>query len=169
MTERRYVLALDQGTTSSRALVIDEGGGVMATAQRSFAQIFPEPGWVEHDPIEIWSTQIGVAAEALAHAGLDAADIAAVGIVNQRETTLVWDRRTGEPVYNAIVWQDRRTAEFCERLRSDGQEGMIQARTGLLADAYFSASSCAGFSTMLTGFGRVRSEGSFALGPWTAG
>lgn len=140
MTERRYVLALDQGTTSSRALVIDERGGVVATAQRSFAQIFPEPGWVEHDPIEIWSTQIGVAAEALAHAGLDAADIAAVGIVNQRETTLVWDRRTGEPVYNAIVWQDRRTAEFCEDLRTDGREAMIQAKTGLLADAYFSAS-----------------------------
>ena len=140
MAERRYVLALDQGTTSSRALVIDERGAVAATAQRSFPQIFPEPGWVEHDPIEIWSSQIGVAAEALAHAGLDAAEIAAVGIVNQRETTLVWDRRSGEPVYNAIVWQDRRTAEFCERLRTEGHEPTIQATTGLLADAYFSAS-----------------------------
>ncbi len=140
MAERRYVLALDQGTTSSRALVIDERGAVVATAQRTFPQIFPQPGWVEHDAIDIWSSQIGVAAEALAHAGLDAVDIAAVGIVNQRETTLVWDRRTGEPVYHAIVWQDRRTAEFCERLRADGHEPTIQAKTGLLADAYFSAS-----------------------------
>jgi glycerol kinase len=108
MAERQYVLALDQGTTSSRALVVDESGAVVATAQRDFSQIFPEPGWVEHDPIELWSSQIGVAAEALAHAGLREGEIAAVGIVNQRETTLVWDRRTGEPVYNAIVWQDRR-------------------------------------------------------------
>ena len=140
MAERRYVLALDQGTTSSRALVIDESGRVAATAQRSFSQIFPRAGWVEHDPIEIWSSQIGVAAEALAHAGLETTEVTAVGIVNQRETTLVWDRRTGEPVYNAIVWQDRRTADFCERLRRDGYESKIQARTGLLADAYFSAS-----------------------------
>ncbi len=138
--ERRFVLALDQGTTSSRALVIDESGEVAATAQRGFEQIFPQPGWVEHDPIHLWSSEIGVAAEALAHAGLETTDIAAVGIVNQRETTLVWDRRTGEPVYNAIVWQDRRTSGFCERLRAEGHEPMIQARTGLLADAYFSAS-----------------------------
>ncbi len=137
---QRFVLALDQGTTSSRALVIDESGAVAATAQRAFKQIFPRPGWVEHDPIDLWSTQIGVAAEALAHAGLDASEMAAVGIVNQRETTLVWDRRTGEPVSNAIVWQDRRTAEFCEGLRAGGHEPMIQAKTGLLADAYFSAS-----------------------------
>ena len=140
MAKPRFILALDQGTTSSRALVIDDSGAVAATAQRAFEQIFPQPGWVEHDPIDLWSSQIGVAAEALAHAGLDAEDIAAVGIVNQRETTLVWDRRTGEPVYNAIVWQDRRTAEFCERLRADGHEAVIQERTGLLADAYFSAS-----------------------------
>ena len=140
MGGRRYVLALDQGTTSSRALVIDQAGTVVATAQRTFPQIFPQPGWVEHDPVEIWSSQIGTAAEALAHAGLDATDIAAMGIVNQRETTLVWDRRTSEPVYNAIVWQDRRTSDFCEQLRADGHEPMIQSRTGLLADAYFSAS-----------------------------
>ena len=140
MGKRRFVLALDQGTTSSRALVIDEAGAVIATAQRTFPQIFPKPGWVEHDPLEIWSSQIGTAAEALAHAGLDASDMAAVGIVNQRETTLVWDRKTGEPVYNAIVWQDRRTSEFCEQLRRDGHEVTIQAKTGLLADAYFSAS-----------------------------
>ena len=140
MAGRQYVLALDQGTTSSRALIIDERGAVKATAQRTFPQIFPRPGWVEHDAIDIWSSQIGVAAEALAHAGLEAGDIAAVGIVNQRETTVVWDRKTGEPVCHAIVWQDRRTAEFCERLRTDGHEGMIQEKTGLLADAYFSAS-----------------------------
>ena len=157
MTERRYVLALDQGTTSSRALVIDESGAVAATAQRTFPQIFPEPGWVEHDPLEIWSSQIGVAAEALAYAGLDASEIAAVGIVNQRETTLVWDRRTGEPVYNAIVWQDRRTAAFCDRLRTDGHEPAIQAKTGLLADAYFSASKLRWFLEQVEGV-RARAE-----------
>lgn len=140
MAKRQYILALDQGTTSSRALIIDRSGAVVASAHRPFRQIFPQPGWVEHDPVEIWSSQIGTAAEALAHAGLNASDMAAVGIVNQRETTVVWDRRTGEPVHNAIVWQDRRTADFCDQLRADGHEPAIQARSGLLADAYFSGS-----------------------------
>ena len=135
-----YILALDQGTTSSRAIVFDADGAVKAVAQKEFTQIFPKAGWVEHDPHEIWASQIGVAIEALGRARLHASDIAAVGITNQRETTVVWDRDTGEPVHNAIVWQDRRTAEFCERLKADGAGTMVQEKTGLLIDAYFSAS-----------------------------
>jgi len=137
---RKYILALDQGTTSSRAMVIDDAGKVVSIRQRPFQQIFPKPGWVEHSPTEIWSSQSGVATEALAAADLTERDIAAIGITNQRETTILWDRETGEPVYNAIVWQDRRTAEFCDELRTRGDAEMIQARTGLLPDAYFSGS-----------------------------
>src|SRR3954452_21842409 len=117
-----YVLALDQGTTSSRAIVFDESGSQVAVAQREFRQIFPRPGWVEHDPREIWDSQLAVAREALARAGLSARDVAALGITNQRETTLVWDRATGTPLGNAIVWQDRRTADDCERLKRQGIE-----------------------------------------------
>src|SRR6058998_357491 len=127
-----YILALDQGTTSSRAIVFDRDGGVRAVAQRGFQQIFPHAGWVEHDPQEIWASQIGVATEALARAGLRAADVAAIGITNQRETTIVWDRESGDPIHNAIVWQDRRTADFCERLKADGAGETIQSKTGLL-------------------------------------
>ncbi|WP_188759175.1 glycerol kinase GlpK [Edaphobacter acidisoli] len=140
MANRQYILALDQGTTSSRAMVIDETGSVVSIKQHPFQQIFPQPGWVEHNPTEIWSSQSGVATEALAEANLTERDIAAIGITNQRETTVLWDRETGEPVYNAIVWQDRRTAEFCDALRTRGEAAMIQAKTGLLPDAYFSAS-----------------------------
>ena len=140
MTPTRYILALDQGTTSSRAMVIDESGAVRGMAQRTFHQIYPQPGWVEHDPVEIWSTQIGSVAEALASAGINREQIAAIGITNQRETTVVWDRSTGEPIHNAIVWQDRRTAEFCDRLRAEGLAEIIQQRSGLLPDAYFSGS-----------------------------
>ena len=111
-----YILALDQGTTSSRAIVFDQNGGIHTVAQKEFTQIFPRAGWVEHDANEIWASQIGVAIEALGRAGLRPRDIAAIGITNQRETTLIWDRATGEPIHNAIVWQDRRTAEYCERL-----------------------------------------------------
>jgi glycerol kinase len=136
----RYILALDQGTTSSRALLFDAEGRVRSVAQREFTQIFPQPGWVEHDPEEIAASQIAVALEALSHAQLQRSDIAAIGITNQRETTIVWDRTTGKPIYNAIVWQDRRTAEFCSELKAQGHENMIQQRTGLLVDAYFSAS-----------------------------
>ena len=121
-------------------MLIDAYGVVRGLGQRAFAQIYPRPGWVEHDPIEIWSTQIGSAAEALANAGVGNAELAAIGITNQRETTIVWDRRTGDPIYNAIVWQDRRTAEFCDKLRTDGFAEMIQRKSGLLPDAYFSAS-----------------------------
>ncbi|MBN9616940.1 MAG: glycerol kinase [Acidobacteriales bacterium 59-55] len=137
---KRYILALDQGTTSSRAMVIDDAGNVVSIRQRPFKQIFPRPGWVEHSPTEIWSSQSGVATEVLAAADLTERDIAAIGITNQRETTVLWDRATGEPVYNAIVWQDRRTAEFCDGLRERGDAPMIQAKTGLLPDAYFSGS-----------------------------
>ncbi len=133
-----YVLALDQGTTSSRAIVFDHAGAVRAVAQREFEQIFPRPGWVEHDAREIWSSQAGVAAEALARAGLSAADVAAIGITNQRETTVVWDRATGEPVYHAIVWQDRRTSGYCDQLKADGKADLFRRKTGLVLDAYFS-------------------------------
>jgi glycerol kinase len=135
-----YILALDQGTTSSRAIVFDHDGAIRAVAQKEFTQIFPATGWVEHDPGEIWASQIGVAVEALGRAQVRSNDVAAIGITNQRETTIVWDRETGEPVYNAIVWQDRRTADYCQRLKSQGAGETIQARTGLLIDAYFSAS-----------------------------
>ena len=134
-----YLLALDQGTTSSRAIVFDRSGKPVATAQREFRQIFPRPGWVEHDPQEIWASQLAVAREALQGAGARASDLAAIGITNQRETTLVWDKASGEPVGNAIVWQDRRTAELCEQLKREGLEPLFTSRTGLLLDPYFAA------------------------------
>src|SRR5215831_16109528 len=133
-----YILALDQGTTSSRAIVFDRDGSIRAVAQREFAQIYPQPGWVEHDPMEIWASQFGVMAEVLAKAGLSAADIAAIGITNQRETTILWERASGKPVANAIVWQDRRTAPDCDALREAGHASMIARKTGLVIDAYFS-------------------------------
>ena len=135
-----FILALDQGTTSSRAIVFDEHQRVVGSAQRTFQQIFPRPGWVEHDPQEIWQSQIHVAVEALSKAKIDKTQIAGIGITNQRETTVVWDRRTGQPLYNAIVWQDRRTEELCNKLRNNGHEAEIQQATGLLLDPYFSAS-----------------------------
>src|SRR5215831_12778749 len=135
-----YILAFDQGTTSSRAILFDHDAQVVGVGQQEFRQIFPKPGWVEHDAQEIWATQIAVAIQALGRAGLRPRDVAAIGITNQRETTVVWDRETGDPVYNAIVWQDRRTADYCERLKKEGAGETIQAKTGLLIDAYFSAS-----------------------------
>jgi glycerol kinase len=134
------ILALDQGTTSSRAILFDHAGGARAVAQQEFRQIFPQAGWVEHDPNEIWRSQLDVARTALANAGLKARDVAAIGITNQRETTVVWDRRTGEPIHNAIVWQDRRTAGFCDELKRAGHRDLIQKKTGLVIDAYFSGS-----------------------------
>jgi len=133
-----FILALDEGTTSARAIVFDRAGRVRAVAQKEFTQIFPQPGWVEHDPNEIWAAQLAVTAEALARAGLQARDIAAIGITNQRETAIVWDRATGVPIYNAIVWQDRRTAGCCDALKAAGREAVIAERTGLVVDAYFS-------------------------------
>ena len=135
----KYILSLDQGTTSSRAILFDHAGSIVAVAQKEFPQIFPKPGWVEHNPRDIWSTQAGVAAEVLTKANVGAADVAAIGITNQRETTVVWDRTTGEPVYNAIVWQDRRTAGICDRLRARKLDRVIRRKTGLVLDAYFSA------------------------------
>src|SRR5436190_6680217 len=134
------ILALDQGTTSSRAILFEHSGAVRAIAQKEFRQIFPQTGWVEHDPLEIWSSQLGVAREVLAKAGLKATDVAAIGMTNQRETTVIWDRRTGHPIHNAIVWQDRRTADFCDQLKRAGHGSLISGKTGLVIDAYFSGS-----------------------------
>lgn len=133
-----YILSFDQGTTSSRAIIFDRKGSIIATAQKEFTQIFPQPGWVEHDANEIWSTQLGVATEAILKGGLTARDVAAIGITNQRETTVVWDRQTQLPICNAIVWQDRRTAGYCDQLKKDGHATMIREKTGLVTDAYFS-------------------------------
>jgi len=160
----RFVMALDQGTTSSRAIVFDEAGVARAKAQREFRQIFPRPGWVEHDPREIWSTQIAVAGEALRSAGIGAGELAAIGITNQRETTLVWDRRTGEPIHNAIVWQDRRTAPLCGRLKAEGREAEIRARTGLVVDAYFSGTKLAWLLDHVAGARVAAEEGRLAFG-----
>lgn len=133
-----YILAFDQGTTSCRALIFDKKGTIISTSQREFTQYFPQPGWVEHDAMEIWSTQVAMAAETVTKKGLEAKDIAAIGITNQRETIVVWDKKTGKPVYNAIVWQDKRTAEYCDLLKSEGKSAWIREKTGLVIDAYFS-------------------------------
>ncbi len=134
-----YILALDQGTTSSRSMLFDKQGNIISTAQKEFKQIYPQPGWVEHDANEIWSTQIGTMAEAVAKAHINMKQVAGIGITNQRETTVVWDRKTGLPIYNAIVWQDRRTAAYCDELKAADHAGRIQQKTGLIIDAYFSA------------------------------
>ena len=138
MTEKKYVLALDQGTTSSRAIVFDHDGVIRSVSQKEFTQYFPKPGWVEHDPMEIWSSEASVISEALAAIGAKGGDVASIGITNQRETTIVWDAATGKPVYNAIVWQDRRTAGYCDSLKAEGLLEKIRSKTGLLIDAYFS-------------------------------
>ncbi len=137
-------MALDQGTTSSRAIIFDHSGAIRRVAQKEFKQIYPQAGWVEHDPREIWSSQIEVARSALSAAGLQASDITAIGITNQRETTVVWDRRTGEPIHNAIVWQDRRTSGFCDELKRAGHGPIIARKTGLVIDAYFSGRTLRG-------------------------
>ena len=159
-----YVLALDQGTTSSRALLFDQEGTVRAVAQREFDQIFPQPGWVEHQPEQIASSQIAVAREALSKVGAQPSDVAAIGIANQRETTIVWNRETGEPVHNAIVWQDRRTADSCERLRSEGHGPLIQQRTGLLIDSYFSATKISWILDDVPGTRALAEAGKLAFG-----
>jgi glycerol kinase len=160
----QYVLALDQGTTSSRALLFDREGKVCSVAQQEFDQIFPQPGWVEHNPQQIASSQIAVALEALSKAGARLGDVAAIGIANQRETTIVWNRATGEPVHNAIVWQDRRTADFCERLRSEGHGPLIQQRTGLLIDSYFSATKISWILENVRGARFLADAGKLAFG-----
>ena len=137
---KKYILALDQGTSSSRAIIFASQGKIKATSQMEFTQIFPKPGWVEHNPMEIWSSQASVIAEAITSIGINGRNIAGIGITNQRETTIVWDAETGEPVYNAIVWQDRRTSRFCDRLKKKkGLTETIRNKTGLIIDPYFSA------------------------------
>ena len=162
--QKQYILALDQGTTSSRAIVFDRAGNIVSLAQKEFRQIYPQAGWVEHDPLEIWGSQAGVAAEAVAQAGLESSNVAAIGITNQRETTIVWDRQTGHPVYNAIVWQDRRTASYCDSLKRDGLEGMIREKTGLPIDAYFSGSKIKWILDNVEGARAKAEQGKLAFG-----
>ncbi|MBM3875805.1 MAG: glycerol kinase GlpK [Verrucomicrobia bacterium] len=159
-----HILALDQGTTSSRAILFDHAGNVTAVAQQEFPQIFPKPGWVEHNPDDIWSSQAGVAAGVLAKAGIAARDVAAIGITNQRETAVVWDRATGRPIHNAIVWQDRRTAAACDTLRARGLAKLIQRKTGLVVDAYFSATKLAWILKHVPGAKARAKRGELAFG-----
>lgn len=159
-----FLLALDQGTTSSRAIIFDDGGAIVASAQREFSQHYPRPGWVEHDPVEIWETQVGVATLALKNARLGSGDIAAIGIANQRETTVVWERATGRPICSAIVWQDRRTAAVCDRLRADGYEPLIRSKTGLVPDAYFSGTKIAWILDHIPRARKMAEQGRLAFG-----
>jgi glycerol kinase len=164
MKSSRYLLALDQGTSSSRSILFDREGNPVAMAQREFRQLFPQPGWVEHDPIEIWTTQLATAREALAQAGVSAADVAAIGIANQRETTVLWDRKTGAPLTNAIVWQDRRTAPACAALVERGVAEQVRASTGLVIDAYFSATKLAWLLDHVPGARAAAERGELAFG-----
>ena len=159
-----HILALDQGTTSSRAILFDQGGVIGGVAQKEFTQIFPQAGWVEHDPQEIWQSQLEAARTALANAGITAADIAAIGITNQRETAVLWDRRTGRPVHNAIVWQDRRTAGFCDGLKRAGHRELIRNKTGLVIDAYFSGSKLRWLLDHVPGARERAARGELAFG-----
>ncbi|MFI5187645.1 MAG: glycerol kinase GlpK [Chitinophagales bacterium] len=160
-----YILALDQGTTSSRSMVFDKQGNVISVAQKEFQQIFPQPGWVEHDAEEIWSTQIGTLAEAVAKANITMKQIAGIGITNQRETTVVWERSTGKPVYNAIVWQDRRTAAFCDELKTETEQALsLRQKTGLVIDAYFSASKLKWILDNVSGTRKKAENGELAFG-----
>ena len=160
----KYILALDQGTSSSRAIVFDEHGQTKAVSQKEFTQIFPKPGWVEHNPMEIWSSQASVIAEAITSIDINGLNIAAIGITNQRETTIVWDAYTGEPVYNAIVWQDRRTSEFCDGLKRDGRTDLIRSKTGLIIDAYFSATKILWILENVPGARQKAEEGRLRFG-----
>ena len=161
---KKYILALDQGTSSSRAIVFDENGQTKAVSQKEFTQIFPKPGWVEHNPMEIWSSQASVIAEAVTSIAINDSDIAAIGITNQRETTIVWDAETGEPVYNAIVWQDRRTSELCDALKKDGRSDLIRSKTGLIIDAYFSATKILWILENVPGARQRAEEGKLRFG-----
>ncbi|CAN5770731.1 glycerol kinase GlpK [soil metagenome] len=164
MNQKTHLLALDQGTSSSRSIVFAAHGHIVAMAQREFRQIFPQPGWVEHDPKEIWATQLETAKEALHKAGLKATDIASIGITNQRETTLVWNRKTGEPVYNAIVWQDRRAEPTCLAMREQGLEETFRAKTGLILDAYFSGTKLKWILDNVAGARAAAERGELAFG-----
>jgi glycerol kinase len=160
----RYILALDQGTTSSRAILFNAEGAICGVAQKEFRQIFPKPGWVEHDPMEIWASQLEVAQRVLREKKVAATDVAAIGITNQRETTVVWNRRTGKPIYNAIVWQDRRTAQICDRLKSDGLSKDVRTRTGLVIDAYFSGTKVNWILENVKGARAAAERGELAFG-----
>jgi glycerol kinase len=164
MTIKKYILSLDQGTTSSRAILFDHGGKIVSQAQKEFRQIFPRPGWVEHDPEEIWSSQSSVTGEVIARAGVQPGEIASIGITNQRETTVVWDRITGKPVCNAIVWQDRRTAEHCSRLVAGGYAELVRSKTGLVIDAYFSATKVAWILDNVAGAREKAEKGDLCFG-----
>lgn len=159
-----YILALDQGTTSSRSMVFDKQGNIISVAQKEFRQIFPQPGWVEHDANEIWSTQFGTMAEAVAKAHINMKQVAGIGITNQRETTVVWERSTGQPIYNAIVWQDRRTAAYCDELKATGHAAAIQKKTGLIIDAYFSATKLKWILDNVSGARQKAANGELAFG-----
>lgn len=160
----KFIVAFDQGTTSSRAIIFNKEGNIVSLSQKEFGQIFPQPGWVEHDPNEIWSTQLGVATEAVMKAGITVGEIAAIGITNQRETTIVWDKTTGQPVYNAIVWQDKRTATFCDELRKQGYKEKIQQKTGLIIDSYFSATKVKWILDHVSGARKKAQEGKLLFG-----
>src|SRR3982074_3470600 len=160
----QYILALDQGTTSSRAIVFDHQGQIRSVAQKEFTQIFPQPGWVEHDPNEIWSSQAAVAAEATAKMGINGKNIRAIGITNQRETTIVWNRETGLPVYNAIVWQDRGTSDHFDRLKAAGSEPLFTRKTGLVLDAYFSGTKLHWILANVPGARQKARNGQLAFG-----
>jgi glycerol kinase len=159
-----YILSVDQGTTSSRSILFDINGTVVATAQKEFTQIFPTPGWVEHNPMEIWETQLATIKEVIASRKIVATDIAAIGITNQRETTVVWDRNTGEPIYNAIVWQDRRTSNFCDELKAKGLDKIIQQKTGLVVDSYFSGTKIKWILDNVVGAREKATKGELSFG-----
>lgn len=160
----KFILSLDQGTTSSRAILYNKKGEMCSSAQKEFEQFFPKEGWVEHDPNEIWSSQASVAAEAISKLGITGLDIAGIGITNQRETTIVWDKKTGEPIYNAIVWQDRRTSEYCDKMKAQGHEEMIKSKTGLLLDSYFSATKIHWILENIEGARERAEKGELAFG-----
>src|SRR6202011_5401015 len=160
----QYLLALDQGTTSSRALIIDHSGKVVAVGQKEFTQQVPQPGWGEHDANEVWASQLGVAADAVGRAGIGVKDIAAIGITNQRETDVVWDRKSGEPIFHAIVWQDRRTAGICDQMKADGLQPMVTEKTGLVIDAYFSGTKVRWWLDNVEGARAKAEKGELAFG-----
>lgn len=164
MDNKKYVLALDQGTTSSRAIIFDKKGRIKGQAQKEFGQLYPKPGWVEHDPEEIWSSQASVTGEVIAKAGIKPSEIASIGITNQRETVVVWDRETGKPVYNAIVWQDRRTSDACSTLTANGKSDIVRKKTGLIIDAYFSATKIAWILDNVKGAREKAEAGSLCFG-----
>ena len=161
---KKYIVSFDQGTTSSRAILFNEQGSIVATAQKEFQQIYPQPGWVEHDPMEIWGTQSGMAREVLETSGVRPQEVAAVGITNQRETTVVWDKHTGKPVCNAIVWQCRRTSSICDELKRRGLESYVKETTGLIIDAYFSATKIKWILDNVTGTRERAKRGDLLFG-----